>query len=81
MYEFLHRVTPSAHAHLPPSILPTPQILHHLEGHPHVIRIKGVYEDRRHVHIVMELASGGELFERMSKKGRYSEMDAAAVFR
>lgn len=30
------------HINVPPSFPPTPQILHHLKGHPHIIRIKGV---------------------------------------
>lgn len=35
----------------------------------------------QHVHILMELCSGGELFEQLQARGRYSEADAAAVTR
>jgi serine/threonine protein kinase len=39
------------------------QIMHHLSEHPHVVRIRGMFEDSVAVHLVMELCEGGELFE------------------
>ncbi len=39
------------------------QILRHLSGHPNLVNVKEVYEDRRELHIVMELCEGGELFQ------------------
>ncbi|KAJ6425697.1 hypothetical protein OIU84_026303 [Salix udensis] len=45
------------------------QIMHHLEGHPNVIKIVDAYEDAVAVHVVMELCSGGELFDRIVQKG------------
>jgi hypothetical protein len=57
------------------------QIMNHLSGHPNVVTIKGVYEDKSSVHIVMELCAGGELFDRIIAKGRYTEKDAAALIR
>lgn len=53
------------------------QIMHHLSEHPNVVQIKGTYEDSTSVHIVMELCGGGELFDRIIKKGRFSEREAA----
>ncbi|CAI7875989.1 unnamed protein product [Closterium sp. NIES-54] len=46
-------------------------IMHHLAGHGNIVCIKGAYEDHLNVHIVMELCTGGELFERIIKKGHY----------
>lgn len=46
-------------------------IMHHLKGTDNVVQIKGAYEDSRAVHIVMELCSGGELFDRIVEKGQY----------
>ncbi|KAK8671509.1 hypothetical protein V6N13_038103 [Hibiscus sabdariffa] len=57
------------------------QIMHHLAGHPNVISIKGAYEDAVAVHVVMELCAGGELFDRIIKRGHYTERKAAALTR
>jgi len=40
------------------------EILHHLNGHPNICELKGTYEDRHNIHIVLELCTGGELFDR-----------------
>lgn len=57
------------------------EIMHHLSGDPNVISIKGAYEDSVAVHVVMELCGGGELFERIVKRGHYSEKKAAHLTR
>lgn len=57
------------------------QILHHISGNPNVISIKGAYEDAVAVHVVMELCSGGELFDRIIKKGHYTERKAAQLMK
>ncbi|GBF97666.1 calcium-dependent kinase [Raphidocelis subcapitata] len=57
------------------------KVMHHLSGHPHVVTFRGAYEDASHVHIVMELCTGGELFEHIAAKGHYNEKDAAHLTR
>eukprot|EP01026_Neomeris_dumetosa_P039070 TRINITY_DN31_c9_g1_i4.p1 TRINITY_DN31_c9_g1~~TRINITY_DN31_c9_g1_i4.p1 ORF type:complete len:498 (-),score=83.19 TRINITY_DN31_c9_g1_i4:347-1840(-) len=57
------------------------QIMHHLAGHPNIVTLKGAYEDRYNVHLVMELCSGGELFDRIVDRGHYSEKSAAELIR
>ncbi|KAL3687100.1 hypothetical protein R1sor_013409 [Riccia sorocarpa] len=57
------------------------QIMHHLSGHPNVVQIKDAYEDDQNVYLVMELCAGGELFDRIVKKGNYSEAAASALIR
>ncbi|XP_051137735.1 calcium-dependent protein kinase 1-like isoform X2 [Andrographis paniculata] len=57
------------------------QIMHHLTGHRNIVELKEVFEDRLHVHLVMELCAGGELFDRIIAKGHYSEREAAALCR
>ncbi|OAY34143.1 calcium-dependent protein kinase SK5 isoform X2 [Manihot esculenta] len=57
------------------------QIMHHLSEHPHVVRIRGAFEDAYCVHLVMELCEGGELFDRIVKKGHYSEREAAKLIK
>lgn len=54
-------------------------IMHHLKGVANIVQIKGAYEDSRAVHIVMEVCSGGELFDRIIAKGHYSEREAARL--
>lgn len=47
------------------------QIMHHLKGHPNITFLAAVYEDREHIHILMDVCSGGELFDRITAKGYY----------
>ncbi|XP_019153957.1 PREDICTED: calcium-dependent protein kinase 20-like [Ipomoea nil] len=56
-------------------------IMHHLADHPNVIQIMGAYEDAVAVHLVMEVCSGGELFERIIQRGHYTERKAAQLAR
>lgn len=56
-------------------------ILQHLSGQPNIVEFRGAYEDRLKVYLVMELCSGGELFDRISARGSYTEKAAAVVMR
>ena len=56
-------------------------IMTKLSGHPHVVDLKAVYEEEDHVHLVMELCAGGELFHKLEKYGRYSEVRARVLFK
>lgn len=44
--------------------------------HPHIVSLKEVYENKQHVYFVMELMTGGELFDRIVSKEHYSEKEA-----
>ena len=57
------------------------QIMYHLSGQPGVVELKGAYEDKSSVHLVMELCAGGELFDRIIAKGHYTERAAASLLR
>lgn len=57
------------------------QIMHHLAGQPNIVELKGAYEDKQSVHLVMELCAGGELFDRIIAKGHYTERAAASLLR
>ncbi|KAA8537485.1 hypothetical protein F0562_027093 [Nyssa sinensis] len=54
-------------------------ILQYLSGQPNIVEFKGAYEDKQNLHLVMELCSGGKLFDRMQEKGVYSEKEAAMI--
>ncbi|PAV57607.1 hypothetical protein WR25_03453 [Diploscapter pachys] len=45
-------------------------------SHPNVIRLEEVFKSSSKLFIVMEMASGGELYDRIVAKGRYSELEA-----
>ncbi|EZG85645.1 putative calcium-dependent protein kinase [Gregarina niphandrodes] len=49
--------------------------------HPSIIRLFEVYEDDVNLHLVMELCTGGELFDRIIKAGHLSERYAATIMR
>ena len=55
------------------------EIMKHLPQHPILVTLKDTYEDANAVHLVMELCEGGELFDRIVARGRYTERAAAAV--
>ncbi|GLI60831.1 hypothetical protein VaNZ11_002944 [Volvox africanus] len=57
------------------------EIMHHLRGHPNVITFHGAYEDANEVYMVMELCTGGDLFERIEKITTITERAAASLFR
>ncbi|XP_052147181.1 calcium-dependent protein kinase 9 [Oryza glaberrima] len=56
-------------------------IMASLPDHPALVRLRAAYEDADAVHLVMELCDGGELFDRIVARGRYTERAAAAAAR
>ncbi|KAH7935165.1 hypothetical protein HPB52_004628 [Rhipicephalus sanguineus] len=48
--------------------------------HPHVIRLYEVIETLSRVHLALEFAPGGELFQKITSDGRYPEEEARIVF-
>ncbi|KAK9113224.1 hypothetical protein Scep_020743 [Stephania cephalantha] len=55
-------------------------INHRSLRHPNIVRFKEVILTPTHLAIVMEFASGGELFERICNAGRFSEDEARFFF-
>ncbi|KAA6403001.1 MAG: putative Calcium/calmodulin-dependent protein kinase type 1 [Streblomastix strix] len=50
-------------------------------NHPHIVHLYEVYETDDHLCLIMELMTGGELFERIAALGSYSERDASLIMR
>ena len=49
--------------------------------HPHIIKLFELYDEPKRMMLVMELVTGGELFDRIVAKGSYTEKDAAEVMK
>jgi calcium/calmodulin-dependent protein kinase I len=49
--------------------------------HANIVALQEVFEDKTKVFLVMELVTGGELFDRIVEKGSYSEKDAADLIK
>nr|ADV78070.1 calcium- and calmodulin-dependent protein kinase [Phaeoceros laevis] len=63
-------------------ILVMRHIVEKVSPNPNVIQLLDVYEDGAGVHLVLELCSGGELFDSIvTRKTPYSELEAAAVIK
>lgn len=56
------------------------EILMHVD-HPNIVKFYEVYEDEAYIHIVMELCSGGDLFDHLNSVGTFNEQKAVAITR
>lgn len=52
-----------------------------LERHPNIVSLVDFYETIENFHVVLELARGGDLMRRLSKRKRYTENDGRSVAR
>lgn len=55
-------------------------------NHPNIIQLVDVFEDQKYLHLITELCTGGELFDRIisktnSDEGHFNEHDAAKLVR
>ncbi|XP_043250333.1 calcium/calmodulin-dependent protein kinase I isoform X2 [Colletes latitarsis] len=50
-------------------------------SHPNIVQLLETFEDKHKVYLVMELVTGGELFDRIVEKGSYTEKDASGLIR
>ena len=57
------------------------QAMRIVDCHPNVVQLRGVHRDKEGMHLVMELMTGGDLYEELSCRGHFSESEAAGVFR
>jgi len=47
--------------------------------HPNVVCLKDLFETKENLYLVMELVTGGELFDKIVEKGSYTEKDASTI--
>lgn len=50
-----------------------------LRGHPNIVKFFGFFEDGSYYYIVMELASGGRLFDYIKSQKSFTEADAQRI--
>jgi len=71
--------------HPDPALLPvevdTLVALQHGPGSALIARLFEVFEDGKHMHLILELCAGGELYELQRKVGNFSEANAAVLLR
>jgi len=48
-------------------------------NHPNIVCLKDMFETNEKLYLVMELVTGGELFDKIVEKGQYSEKDASVI--
>ncbi|KAG9146611.1 hypothetical protein Leryth_014630 [Lithospermum erythrorhizon] len=61
-------------------LIKEPKMLHLLSNHPNITHVHKVYEDDNYLHLIMDLCSGEDLFDIISRKGYFSENEAAHIF-
>ncbi|XP_072276778.1 calcium/calmodulin-dependent protein kinase type 1 isoform X2 [Pyxicephalus adspersus] len=49
--------------------------------HTNIVSLEDIYESRSHLYLIMQLVSGGELFDRIVEKGFYTEKDASQLIK
>jgi len=50
-------------------------------NHPSILRLFDYFEDKKSIYLVLELCSGGELFDRIIEKKYYNEDEARQIFK
>lgn len=54
------------------------QVLKQLD-HPNILKVFQIFEDKKSFYVVMEFCSGGELFNKITKKRTFTEHEAAKI--
>eukprot|EP00271_Cylindrocystis_brebissonii_P004804 TRINITY_DN16712_c0_g1_i1.p1 TRINITY_DN16712_c0_g1~~TRINITY_DN16712_c0_g1_i1.p1 ORF type:complete len:683 (+),score=102.30 TRINITY_DN16712_c0_g1_i1:566-2614(+) len=49
-------------------------------GHPNVVELKGTYEDKASVHLLLDLCKGGDVFDYLANHRRLEEAEIAKIF-
>lgn len=50
-----------------------------LVDHPNIVKLFDVFEDAKYLHIVMEYCSGGDLFEHLMRRGKFTESAVGSI--
>ncbi|XP_055813611.1 CBL-interacting serine/threonine-protein kinase 7-like [Solanum dulcamara] len=67
-------------ASMEPRIIREVSAMRRLNHHPNILKLYEVMATKTKIYFVMELAHGGELFEKINRRGRFSESTARFYF-
>jgi len=56
-------------------------IMKKVGNHPAILKLYEVFESKNYLYLVLELVTGGELFDQIVARGEYSEQDASNIVR
>ncbi|XP_056630842.1 ribosomal protein S6 kinase alpha-5-like isoform X1 [Diorhabda sublineata] len=56
-------------------------LLRACQGNPNIVSLFDVKQDESHTYLVMEYLKGGELFDRIRKKSKFTESEASLIMR
>lgn len=56
------------------------QVLRQLD-HPNILKLYEFYQDQKNYYIIIELCTGGELFDKIIEQGNFSEREASYVMK
>jgi len=57
------------------------EIMKKVGNHPNILKLYEVFESKNYLYLVLELVTGGELFDQIVARGEYSEKDASNIVR
>ena len=57
------------------------EVLRNFDSHPNIVNLIDFFQSPKAFHVVLELARGGDVFDRLGKRRKYSEMDARNLVR
>lgn len=72
--------TKTVDAAMEPTIIREVSAMHRLQHHPNILKIHEVMATKTKIYLVMELATGGELFAKVLRRGRLNEPAARRYF-
>lgn len=70
----------AADAAMEPRIVREVSAMRRLNHHPNILKLYEVMATKTKIYLVMELASGGELFAKLARRGKFSESAARRYY-